>query len=111
MIKFPAMTDAVSHEVQISATSLDDLRDVLGITGDVQAEEIDLGQGLVLKNASVIKSSGFDTTSYVLQGVMTIITSTSSALLVAYLKDRLLSKPGVTATVDGKVVEPTRTKN
>jgi hypothetical protein len=107
----PAMTDGGSHEVHISATSLQDLRDVLGITGDVQAEEIDLGHGLVLKNASVMKSSGFDSTAYVLQGVMTIVTSTTSALLVAYLKDRLLSKPGVSATIDGKVVEPTRASN
>jgi hypothetical protein len=102
------MTDGRSHEIQVSASSLEDLREVLGVTGDLEAEEIDLGQGLVLKNASVIKSSGFDTTAFVLQGVMTIVTSTSSALLVAYLKDRLLSKPGVSASVDGKVVEPTR---
>ncbi len=102
------MTDGRSHEIQISASSLEDLREVLGITGDLQAGEIDLGQGLVLKDASVIKSSGFDTTAFVLQGIMTIVTSTSSALLVAYLKDRLMSKPGVTASVDGKVVEPTR---
>ena len=99
-----AMTDGAAHSVQISATSLDDLREVLGITGDVQADEIDLGQGMVLKNASVIKSSGFDTTAYVLQGIMTIVTSTSSALLVAYLKDRLMAKPGVSASVDGKAV-------
>jgi len=103
-----AMTDGGSHDIQITAASLDDLRDALGITGDLQAEEIDLGQGLVLENASVIKSSGFDTTAYVLQGIMTIVTTTSSALLIAYLKDRLLAKPGVTATVDGKVVEPGR---
>jgi hypothetical protein len=104
-----AMTDGGSHTIEISATSLEDLRDVLGVMGDLQAEEIDLGQGMVLKNASVIKSSGFDSTAFVLQGIMTIVTSTSSALLIAYLKDRLLSKPGVRATVDGKVVEPTRT--
>jgi hypothetical protein len=102
------MNDGRSHTVQISATSLEDLRDALGITGDLRAEEIDLGQGILLKNASVIKSSGFDTTAYMLQGIMTIVTSTSSALLIAYLKDRLLSKPGVSATVDGKVVEPAR---
>jgi hypothetical protein len=102
------MTDGRSHEVQISASSLEDLREVLGITGDLQAGEIDLGQGVVLRDASVIKSSGFDTTAYVLQGIMTIVTTTSSALLVAYLKDRLMSKPGVTASVDGKVVEPRR---
>jgi hypothetical protein len=102
------MTDGGSHEIQISASSLEDLREVLGITGDLQAGEIDLGQGVVLRDASVIKSSGFDTTAYVLQGIMTIVTSTSSALLVAYLKDRLMSKPGVTASVDGKVAEPRR---
>jgi hypothetical protein len=101
------MTDGGSHAVHISATSLEELRDALGITGDLQAEEIDLGQGMVLKNASVIKSSGFDTTAYVLQGIMTIATSTTSALLVAYLKDRLLNRPNVSATIDGKVVEPT----
>ena len=56
----------------------------------------------------MVKSSGFDTTAYLLQGVMTVVTSTTSALLIAYLKDRLLQKPGVTATVDGKPVEPTR---
>lgn len=103
------MTEGESHTVQISATSLDDLRAVLGMTGDLQAEEIDLGQGLVLKDASVVKSSGFDTTAFVLQGVMTIVTTTSSALLVAYLKERLLGRPGVTASVDGKTVEPART--
>lgn len=103
------MAEEGSHEVQISAASLEDLRDALGIKGDLQSDEIDLGQGIVLKSASVIKSSGFDTTAYLLQGIMTIVTSTSSALLIAYLKERLLSKPGISATVDGKAVEPTRT--
>lgn len=100
------MTDCGSHTVFISATSLEELRDALGITGNVQAEEIDLGHGLVLKKASVMKSSGFDTTAYVLQGIMTIATSTTSALLVAYLKDRLLSRPNVSATIDGQAVKP-----
>ena len=105
------MVEHGSHQVQISAPSLEDLRDALGITDDLETDEIDLGQGIVLKDASVIKSSGFDTTAYVLQGVMTIVTSTSSALLIAYLKERLLSKPGVSARVDGKVVEPKRTSD
>jgi hypothetical protein len=101
------MSEAPVHEVQISASSLEDLREVFGISGDLDADEIHLGEGIVLKNASVVKSSGFDTTAYLLEGVMTIVTSTTSALLIAYLKDRLLQKPGVTAMVDGKPVEPT----
>jgi hypothetical protein len=105
-----AMPDATSHQVEISAASLDDLREVLGVAGDLEAEEIDLGQGIVLKNASVVKSSGFDSTQFLLQGAMTIVTSTTSALLIAYLKDRLLTKPGVKATVDGKPVEPARSE-
>jgi hypothetical protein len=101
-----AMRVSQSHSVEIRATSLEELRDALGITGDLRGGEIDLGQGLVLKNASVIKSSGFDATTYVLQGIMTVVTSTTSALLIAYLKERLLNKPGISAAVDGKVVEP-----
>jgi hypothetical protein len=99
------MAEEGSHEVRISARSLQDLKEALGITGDFEQEEIDLGNGIVLKDASLVKSSGFDVTSYVLQGVMTIVTSTSSAVLIAYLKDRLLSKPGMTASVDGKPVD------
>jgi hypothetical protein len=99
------MSDTTSHEIQICAASLDDLRDLLGISGDLQAEEIDLGNGLVLKEASLVKSSGFDTTQYLLQGLMTIVTSTSSAALVAYLKEKLAKKPGASAKVDGEPVE------
>jgi hypothetical protein len=99
------MSGGTSHEIQISAASLDDLRELLGISGDLQAEEIDLGNGLVLRNASLVKSSGFDTTQYLLQGLMTIVTSTSSAVLVAYLKEKLAKKPGASATVDGEPVE------
>lgn len=101
------MSDSTSHEIQISAASLDDLREVLGAS-DLQAEEIDLGDGIVLKNASLVKSSGFDTTQYLLQGVMAIVTSTSSAMLVAFLKDRLARRAGAAATVDGKPVEPAK---
>src|SRR5262245_51231694 len=100
------MTDGASHTVNITATSLDELREALGITGDLKAGEIDLGSGIVLTNTSVVKSSGFDTTAYVLQGIMTIATGTTTSLLVAYLKDRLLNRPNVSATVDGKAVKP-----
>ena len=101
----PAMSESESHAIRISAKSLDELREALGVSGDLQGKDIDLGQGLVLKNVSLVKSSGFDSTAFVLQGVMTIVTTTTSALLIAYLKERLLGKPGVTATVDGKAVE------
>lgn len=99
------MTGSDDHEVQIIASSLGDIRELLGTAGDLEpGAEIEVADGLVLRAGRVSRSSGFDGTQYLLEGVMTVVTSTSSGLLTAWLMSRLKGQDKVTAIVDGEEV-------
>ena len=99
------MTGSDDHEVQIIASSLDDIGELLGTAGDLEAgAEIEVADGLVLRAGRVSRSSGFDGTQYLLEGVMTVVTSTSSGFLTAWLMSRLKGQDKVTAIVDGEEV-------
>jgi hypothetical protein len=103
------MTDRRVHEVQIVAASPDDIKQLLGIDGDLPAEgELAVADGLTMSGLRLSRSSGFDGTQYILEAVMTIGTSVSSTVLSAWLLDRLKGRRNVTATVDGDEVEPAR---
>jgi hypothetical protein len=100
------MPDLAIHEVQIAASSMEDIRELLDVTGDLSADaEISVADGIVLRNPRVSKSSGFEGTEYLLQGVMAVVTTTSSALLIEWLRDKLRRKRNVTVLVDGEEVE------
>ena len=99
------MTGSDDHQVQIIASTLDEIRNLLGTTGDLgPGAEIAVGDGLVLRAGRVSRSSGFDGTQYLLEGVMTVVTSTSSGFLTAWLLSRLKGQDKVTAIVDGDEV-------
>jgi hypothetical protein len=97
-------------EIQVIGASLDEIREVLGISGSVSAgSEVALPQGATLKVGEVSKSSGFDVTTVILTAVITIATSASSELLIEWLKSRLFKgseKPSaVTILIDGKEIQ------
>jgi hypothetical protein len=93
------------HRIEIVAGSLEDIAEVLGTGPEFPRDaEIQLGGDMTLRPERVSRSSGFDGTQYLFEGVMTVMTSTSSGLLTAWLLDRLKRKPGATAIVDGEEV-------
>jgi hypothetical protein len=99
------MTGSDDHQVQIIASTLEEIRNLLGTTGDFEpGAEIAVGDGLVLRAGRVSRSSGFDGTQYLLEGVMTVVTGTSSGVLTAWLMDRLQGQDRVTAIVDGEEI-------
>jgi hypothetical protein len=93
------------HRVEIVAGSVEDIGELLGTPAEFPRDaEIPLGDGMVLRPQRVSRSSGFDGTQYLLEGVMSVVTSTSSGVLTAWLLSRLKGKRGVTAIVDGEEV-------
>ena len=93
------------QRVQIVAGSVEDIGELLGTPAEFPRDtEIPLGADMVLRPDRVSRSSGFDGTQYLLEGMMTVMTSTSSGVLTAWLLSRLKGKPGVTAIVDGEEV-------
>jgi hypothetical protein len=106
------MSKAGVHEVEIIATSLDALKEALGVTGELsEGLETTLSNGAGLTVSEISKSSGFDATTVILTGIISIATSTSSAILIEWLKSRLFHKdskpasPNITILIDGKKLE------
>jgi hypothetical protein len=100
-----------SHEVQIVGSSIDEINEILGLSEeDVKAgSEVRLTDDMVLTVSDVSKSSGFAETALLLTGLVTIVTSTSSALLVEWLKSRLFESgksTNVTIIIDGQELRP-----
>ncbi len=98
------MTDAGTVAVRIVAGSLAELRDFLGIEDEVPAGRIMVGDGVVLEDVRVGKSSGFEGTQFVLETVVSMASTVTSGVLTAWLTERLKSRPRVSATVDGAEV-------
>jgi hypothetical protein len=97
------MSDPQSHEIQLLSTSLDQIKEFLGVTGDVPPTHV-VADGVVLTNTRISKSAGFDTTQYILEGILTVATSVTSGVLTAWLNDRLKAARKVTATLDDNEV-------
>jgi len=83
----------------------------LGLEGEVSAgAALPLGAGATLTVDDLSKSSGFDATTVLLTGMVSMATTTSSAVLIEWLKSRLFrrdAKPGgnvtnITVIIDGK---------
>ena len=98
------MTDAGTVVVRIVAGSLAEIRDFLGVEDEVPAGRIPVGDGVVLEEVRVGKSSGFDGTQFVLETVVSMASTVTSGVLTAWLSERLKSRPRVSATLDGAEV-------
>jgi hypothetical protein len=95
-------------ELQIIGPSLQEIREALGVT-----EELGVGSPIALTDTAtmtvedVSKSSGFDATTVILTAIVTIATTTTTEVLIAWLKSRLIKsgqKPTVTIVIDGKEI-------
>jgi hypothetical protein len=99
------MTEPRTHEVQIVAASPDEIRELLGVHGDLPAGgEVSVADGVTLSGLRMTRSSGFEGTQYVLEALVSVATSVSSAVLAAWLTDKLRGRRGVAASVDGHEV-------
>ena len=106
------MAEEKSHEVEIIAPSLEALKEVLNVSGNLgEGLETSLADGTKLKVSEISKSSGFDATTVILTGMISVAVSTSSAILIEWLKSRLFKKDGkpaskgITILIDGKKIE------
>jgi len=107
------MAEPTVHEVEIIAPSMDAIRELLEIRGDMrEGSEAKLADGATLTVSEVSKSSGFDATTVILTGLVSIVVSSSSAVLTEWLKAKLLkkkddkdAKKGITVIIDGKKIE------
>jgi hypothetical protein len=103
-------------ELQVIGATMDDIREALGLEGDVaEGAELPLGDGATLTIDDLSKSSGFDATTVILTGIISVATSTSSALLIEWLKSRLFRSgskddggnvTNITVVIDGKELSP-----
>jgi hypothetical protein len=99
-------------ELQVIGATIGDIREALGLEGDVaEGAKLPLGDGATLTVDDLSKSSGFDATTVVLTGMISVATTTSSAVLIEWLKSRLFrggAKPdagnvaNVTVVINGK---------
>lgn len=95
--------ESQSYQVQIVASSLEALREVLAVAGDLSdLDDMVIADGVVLRDGQVSKSSGFEGTQFVFEAVVTMLTTVGSGVLTAWLTDKLKRHPKVTATVDGE---------
>ena len=88
-------------ELQIIGPSLDEIREALALSGDLRpGASIPLTDRATMTVEDVSKSSGFDATTVILTAVVTIATTTTSDILIEWLKARLFKsgqKPSVTS--------------
>jgi hypothetical protein len=107
------MAEHLMHEIEIVAPSIDALKEVLDVSGELrEGIETALAEGATLRVSEVSKSSGFDATTIILTGFVSIAVSTTSAVLTEWLKAKLLKKKddkavhkGITILIDGKKIE------
>jgi hypothetical protein len=96
-------------EIQVIGPSLDEIKEALDLTGNLAVgSRVPLPKGATLRVDDVSKSSGFDATTVILTAMVSVATSTSSALLIEWLKSRLFkspSKASVTILINGKELE------
>jgi hypothetical protein len=107
-----APSDVTPLELQVIGASIEDIREALGLEGDVaEGAKLLLGNGATLTIDDLSKSSGFDATTIVLTGMVSVATTTSSAVLIEWLKSRLFRSganhdggnvTNITVVIDGK---------
>lgn len=95
-------------ELQITGPSIAEIREALGVTGEFRSgDSLPLIDGATMKVEDVSKSSGFDATMVIVTAIVSIATTTTSALLIEWLKSRLLKsgpKTPITIVVEGKEI-------
>jgi hypothetical protein len=104
------MDNKVVHEIEIIASSMDAIKDALDLSDEVsEGAETTLAHGATLTVTEVSKSSGFDATTVILTGLVTMALNTSGAILIEWLKSKLFAKKDtkhkLTIIVDGKKIE------
>lgn len=104
------MSQTSPLEMKVIGASLDEIREVLGISGSVNVgSEVPLPEGTTLKIEDVSKSSGFDATTVILTAMVSVATSASKDLLVEWLKSRLFKSgpkpPPVTILIGGTEIQ------
>lgn len=106
------MAEARPVELQIIGASLDDIKATLGVGGDLrEGARVPLPGGATLEVEEVSKSSGFDATTVILTAIVSVATSTATAVLTDWLKAQLLkSEPSsdITIVVNGQQIEVKR---
>lgn len=104
------MPESPVLEFQVVASSVEDVKEALNLSDELAVgNEVHLTDGSTLKITDLSKSSGFLDTSLVVTGLVTIATTTTSAILIEWLKSRLFQKgqqPTVTIIVNGAEVTP-----
>lgn len=95
-------------ELQIIGPSLQEIREALGVTEELRVgAPIALTETATMTVEDVSKSSGFDATTVILTAIVTIATTTTTEVLIEWLKSRLIKseqKPTVTIVIDGKEI-------
>jgi hypothetical protein len=96
-----------AHTVEIVGPSIEQIRELLGVTGELSiGTEVELEAPVTLRPTAISKSSGFSETELVVQAMVTVATGTTTSLLTAWLKDQLFRKgKGMTVTLDGEELE------
>jgi hypothetical protein len=104
-----APSEVTPLELQVIGATIEDIREALGLEGDVaEGAKLPLGDGATLTVDDLSKSSGFDVTTVVLTGMVSVATTTSSAILIEWLKSRLFRRndggnvANITVVIDGK---------
>ena len=99
-------------DVQIYGASLDDIRELLGTSGDLRpGSAVPLTGGAVLDVQDVSKSSGFDATTVIVTAVIMLGQDVAKDLLKDWLKTQLATlfkkprKVPVTLVVDGEEIQ------
>ena len=106
-----APSEVTPLELQVIGATIEDIREALGLEGDVvEGAMLPLGDGATLTVDDLSKSSGFDATTVVLTGMISVATTTSSAVLIEWLKSRLFRRgekhdggtvANITVVIDG----------
>lgn len=97
-----------THEIQFVVSSMDDIKQLLDVSEGVKNDaKIKLGNDLTLEVTDVAKSRGFEVTTLIVTGLVSVATSTASAVLIEYLKSKLFKSgaaktPNITIIIDGK---------
>jgi hypothetical protein len=107
------MADKTVHELEIIAPSMDAIKELLEVSGEMRAgSQKQLPDGATLTVCEVSKSSGFDATTVILTAAVAAIGSTSSAVLTEWLKSKLFKKAddkgaakSITIIIDGRKIE------
>jgi hypothetical protein len=84
------MDTSTRHEFSLVTSSLEELKDVLPTAAKIDTGTvIELDEDMSLEVSKVSKSSGFDMASLIVTGVVTVATSVSTELLIAWAKAKL----------------------